>query len=49
MTDLVIRALTPSDAALFTTFQDNPYVGRAAFGHAYTSTADGGEYRPDWS
>lgn len=49
MTDLVIRALTSSDAALFTTFQDSPFVGRAAFGHAYTSTADGGEYRPDWS
>ncbi|WP_073221169.1 MULTISPECIES: GNAT family N-acetyltransferase [unclassified Streptomyces] len=49
MTDVVIRALTPSDAALFSTFQDSRFVGRAAFGHPYTSTADGGEYRPDWS
>ncbi|RPK89719.1 MULTISPECIES: GNAT family N-acetyltransferase [Streptomyces] len=49
MTDTVIRALTPSDAALFTTFQDSALVGRAAFGHRYTSTADGGEYRPEWT
>ncbi|MFF6906303.1 GNAT family N-acetyltransferase [Streptomyces sp. NPDC012389] len=49
MTDLVIRALTPSDADLFPSLHDTALVGRGAFGHRYATVADGGEYRPDWT
>ncbi|MDW4913865.1 GNAT family N-acetyltransferase [Streptomyces californicus] len=49
MTDLVIRALTTSDAHLFHALQDASLVGRGAFGHRYAPVAEGGEYRPDWT
>ncbi|MGW4308051.1 GNAT family N-acetyltransferase [Streptomyces californicus] len=49
MTDLVIRALTTSDAHLFHALQDASLVGRGAFGHRYVPVAEGGEYRPDWT
>ncbi|MFD8942103.1 GNAT family N-acetyltransferase [Streptomyces californicus] len=49
MTDLVIRALTTSDAHLFHALQDASLVGRGAFGHRYAPVAEGGEYRPDWA
>ncbi|WP_369165322.1 GNAT family N-acetyltransferase [Streptomyces sp. AFD10] len=49
MTDLVIRALTASDAHLFHALQDASLVGRGAFGHRYAPVAEGGEYRPDWT
>lgn len=49
MTDLVIRALTPSDADLFSSLHETALVGRGAFGQRYATVADGGEYRPDWT
>ncbi|MGW1088380.1 GNAT family N-acetyltransferase [Streptomyces sp. NPDC002596] len=49
MTDLVIRALTESDAQLFRTLPDRGLVGRAAFGHSYATVREGGEYRPEWT
>jgi hypothetical protein len=49
MTDLVIRALTQSDAHLFHSLKDPALVGRAAFGHRYATVHDGGEYRPEWT
>ncbi|MDQ0793209.1 GNAT family N-acetyltransferase [Streptomyces sp. B1I3] len=49
MTDLVIRALTQSDAHLFDSLQVPRLVGRAAFGHRYATVHDGGEYRPEWT
>ncbi|NEC46150.1 GNAT family N-acetyltransferase [Streptomyces sp. SID8016] len=49
MTDLVIRALTTSDAHLFHALQDASLVGRGAFGHRYAPVAEGGEYHPDWT
>lgn len=49
MTDLVIRALSQSDASLFDSLDDAALVGRAAFGHRYATVADGGEYRPEWT
>lgn len=49
MTELVIRALTESDAHLFNTLHDPGHVGRARFGHTYRTRAEGGEYRPDWT
>lgn len=49
MTDLVVRALTESDAHLFHTLQDPGLVGRAAFGHSYATVREGGEYRPEWT
>ncbi|WP_328906534.1 GNAT family N-acetyltransferase [Streptomyces sp. NBC_00234] len=49
MTDLVIRALTQSDAHLFDSLHDDDLVGRAAFGHRYGTVRDGGEYRPEWT
>lgn len=49
MTDLVIRALSESDAELFDSLQDSGLVGRAAFGHRYATVLNGGEYRPEWT
>ncbi|MFD8382000.1 GNAT family N-acetyltransferase [Streptomyces sp. NPDC059679] len=49
MTELVIRALTESDAHLFNTLHDPGHVGRARFGHTYRTRAEGGDYRPDWT
>ncbi|MFD7238938.1 GNAT family N-acetyltransferase [Streptomyces syringium] len=49
MTELVIRALTENDTALFTSLPDPGLVGRAAFGHRYAPVHEGGEYRPDWT
>ncbi|MCP3820859.1 GNAT family N-acetyltransferase [Streptomyces sp. A3M-1-3] len=49
MTDLVIRALTESDAHLFNSLQDPGLVGRALNGVSYRTLAEGGEYRPDWT
>ncbi|MFJ5721280.1 GNAT family N-acetyltransferase [Streptomyces sp. NPDC093149] len=49
MTDLVVRALTESDAHLFHSLRCRDLVGRAAFGHRYVTSLDGGEYRPEWT
>lgn len=51
MTDLVIRALSESDAHLFHTLQDPtaPLLGHDRFGAPYATVADGGVYRPDWT
>ncbi|MCC3770117.1 GNAT family N-acetyltransferase [Streptomyces sp. UNOC14_S4] len=49
MTELVVRALTEHDTALFTTLQDPGLVGRAAFGHRYVPVHEGGDYRPEWT
>ncbi|WP_431772644.1 GNAT family N-acetyltransferase [Streptomyces cucumeris] len=49
MTDLVIRALTESDAQLFHTLKDPELVGRGRFGRTYATIGQGGEYRPDWT
>ncbi|MEV4432281.1 GNAT family N-acetyltransferase [Streptomyces sp. NPDC049555] len=49
MSELVVRALTEHDTALFTTLPDPGLVGRAAFGHRYLPRHEGGEYRPEWT
>ncbi|WP_095756711.1 GNAT family N-acetyltransferase [Streptomyces xinghaiensis] len=51
MTELVFRALTESDAHLFTSLShpDTGLVGRASLGHVYRPVHEGGEYRPDWT
>ncbi|MEV5239770.1 GNAT family N-acetyltransferase [Streptomyces cinnamoneus] len=49
MTELVVRALTEHDTALFTSLSVPAVVGRAAFGHTYVPVHEGGEYRPDWT
>ncbi|MBT2382347.1 GNAT family N-acetyltransferase [Streptomyces sp. ISL-11] len=49
MPELVVRALTEHDTALFTALADPGLVGRAAFGHGYAPVHEGGEYRPDWT
>ncbi|OMI40954.1 GNAT family N-acetyltransferase [Streptomyces sparsogenes] len=49
MTELVIRALTESDAHLFHTLHDPALVGRGRFGHTYRTYAEGGDFRPDWT
>ncbi|MFJ9679246.1 GNAT family N-acetyltransferase [Streptomyces sp. NPDC101194] len=49
MTDLVVRALTESDAHLFHTLRCSDLVGRAAFGHRYATSLNGGDYRPEWT
>lgn len=49
MTDLVIRALTESDAHLFHTLHDSALVGRGRFGHTYATVGQGGDYRPEWT
>ncbi|SDJ62264.1 GNAT family N-acetyltransferase [Streptomyces indicus] len=49
MTDLVIRALTESDASLFHTLDDPGLVGRPVTGVAYATFAEGGDYRPEWT
>ncbi|MER7170320.1 GNAT family N-acetyltransferase [Streptomyces mesophilus] len=49
MTELVIRALNESDAALFDSLDDPGLVGRAIAGIEYATFAEGGDYRPDWT
>ncbi|WP_156725442.1 GNAT family N-acetyltransferase [Streptomyces apocyni] len=49
MTDLVIRALTESDAHLFHTLADPGLVGRIVTGIEYRTIAQGGDYRPEWT
>ncbi|MEU7134204.1 GNAT family N-acetyltransferase [Streptomyces sp. NPDC046261] len=49
MPELVVRALTEHDTALFSSLPDPGLVGRAAFGHTYVPVHEGGEYRPDWT
>ncbi len=51
MTELVIRALTESDAYLFDTLDDPTagLVGHLPFGHRYVTAAQGGQYRPEWT
>ncbi len=49
MTELVIRALTESDAALFHTLDCPDLVGRAIAGVEYATFAEGGDYRPEWT
>ncbi|MBC9713044.1 GNAT family N-acetyltransferase [Streptomyces sp. TRM66268-LWL] len=49
MTDLVIRALSESDASLFDTLESPGLVGRAIAGVRYATFAEGGDYRPEWT
>ncbi|AXK32848.1 GNAT family N-acetyltransferase [Streptomyces armeniacus] len=50
MTDTVIHPLVEADArALFTSLDDPGTVGRALLGRPYTTVAEGGEYRPEWT
>lgn len=49
MSDLVIRPLGEGETHLFHSLPDPGLVGRALFGHVYAMTAEGGEYRPDWT
>ncbi|GCD42143.1 GNAT family N-acetyltransferase [Streptomyces paromomycinus] len=51
MTELVIRALTESDAYLFDTLDDptTGLVGHLPFGRRYVTAAQGGQYRPEWT
>lgn len=50
MTGLVIRALVEDEArAMFTSLSDPGLVGRALLGRPYSTLAEGGEYRPDWT
>ncbi len=51
MTELVIRALTESDAYLFDTLDDPAaeLVGHLPFGRRYAACAQGGRYRPEWT
>lgn len=51
MTDLVIRALSESDAHLFHTLDDPTagLVGHLPFGRRYATVAQGGQYRPEWT
>ncbi len=47
---LVVRALGESEARpLFTSLQDPGLVGRPLLGRPYTTVAEGGEYRPEWT
>jgi GNAT superfamily N-acetyltransferase len=47
--DLVFRALTAGETALFTSLPDDPRLGRALVGQHFATTDAGGEYRPEWS
>jgi RimJ/RimL family protein N-acetyltransferase len=50
MTDLVIRPLVEDEAReLFTSLPDAGLVGRELLGRPYSTRAEGGEYRPDWT
>ncbi|TKA06489.1 N-acetyltransferase [Actinacidiphila oryziradicis] len=49
MTDLVIRPLTAGESHLFTSLPDPGLVGRAILGGTYSTTDEGGEYRPEWT
>lgn len=47
--ELVVRALAEGEAHLFHSLPDPGLVGRGLMGHTYAMTADGGEYRPEWT
>lgn len=49
MHDLVIRPLVAGETPLFTSLPDPGLVGRSLLGHGYAMTAEGGEYRPEWT
>ncbi|MFG2193406.1 GNAT family N-acetyltransferase [Streptomyces sp. NPDC048639] len=49
MTELVFRALTESDAHLFSTLPATTLLGRSLVGHGYSPVHEGGQYRPDWT
>ncbi|WP_055487268.1 GNAT family N-acetyltransferase [Streptomyces sp. WMMB 322] len=48
--DLVVRTLAESEARdVFTSLHDPGLVGRPLLGRPYSTVAEGGEYRPEWT